>query len=224
MLRRTSPPGVPIERRGAAVMPFDQNATMHQFTPNASGGVETITANDPKDTNQITLIQEHLAHERDLFAAGNFSDPMAVHGMTMPGIQDLQRGAAAGRITITYAAMANGARLATPPAIQHLLTLYTPGSMLNSWTTVPTPWDDRARIRQCISADPRSRRLWGMGRPHGAAGVHERDIDDRIGTCRHRTALGREAGSEPKALRIAADVLLRSRGLTPLRGARRRPH
>ena len=109
-----------VERRGATVMPFDQNATMHRFTHTTGGGVETITANDPNDTDQIALVQEHLTHERDLFAAGNFSDPMAIHGVEMPGIHDLQGGAAAGRITITYAAMPNGARLtyaATDPTL-----------------------------------------------------------------------------------------------------------
>jgi hypothetical protein len=100
-----------VEQRGASVMPFDQNATMHRFTSTSDGGVETITANDPKDSLQVRLVQQHLARERDLFAAGNFSDPMAIHGMNMPGIQDLRTGAAAGRVTISYAALSSGARL-----------------------------------------------------------------------------------------------------------------
>ncbi len=113
-----------VERRGTAVMPFDQNLTTHQFAQNSRGGVETVTVNDPKDTAQVALVQEHLAHERELFAAGNFSDPMAIHGMTMPGMQDLQHGAAAGRITITYEALALGARLTystTDPALRDAL-------------------------------------------------------------------------------------------------------
>jgi hypothetical protein len=100
-----------VERRGASVMPFDQSKTMHRFSETANGGVETVTANDPNDSTQIQLVQQHLAHERDLFSAGNFTDPMAIHGMNMPGLEDLQTGAAAGRVTITYAAIANGARL-----------------------------------------------------------------------------------------------------------------
>jgi hypothetical protein len=100
-----------VEERGASVMPFDQNATMHRFTKTANGGIETVTANDPKDATQIDLVQQHLARERDLFADGNFSDPMAIHGMDMPGLSDLQQGAAAGRLRIAYAGLANGARL-----------------------------------------------------------------------------------------------------------------
>jgi hypothetical protein len=76
-----------------------------------NGGVETVTANDPHDQVQISLIQQHLMRERELFAAGNFTDPMAIHGMNMPGIQDLQKAATAGRVSITYAALSNGASL-----------------------------------------------------------------------------------------------------------------
>lgn len=100
-----------VEARGAAVMPFDQNLTMHQFTKTDSGGVETVTANDPGDTAQIKLIQDHLMHEQVLFSKGNFTDPMAIHGMQMPGILDLQRGAQAGRLRVEYVALADGARL-----------------------------------------------------------------------------------------------------------------
>ena len=100
-----------VERRGESVMPFDQNKTMHEFRDTMNGGVETVTANDPRDQVQISLIRQHLMRERDLFAAGNFTDPMAIHGMNMPGIQDLQKGAASGRVSIIYAALPNGAGL-----------------------------------------------------------------------------------------------------------------
>jgi hypothetical protein len=100
-----------VEARGAAVMPFDQNLTMHQFTKTDSGGVETVTANNPGDTAQIKLIQGHLMHEQVLFSEGNFTDPMAIHGMQMPGITDLQRGAQAGLLRVEYVALADGARL-----------------------------------------------------------------------------------------------------------------
>jgi hypothetical protein len=101
-----------VEQRGASVMPFDQNATMHQFSKTANGGIQSVTANDPQDSTQIAVIRQHLARERDLFAAGDFDDPMAIHGMDMPGIAGLQAAAAAGQITITYTALPNGARLA----------------------------------------------------------------------------------------------------------------
>lgn len=116
-----------VERRGAHVMPFDQNATMHRFTQNSSGGVETVTVNNANDTKQIDLVQQHLARERALFAVGDFSDPMAIHGMKMPGVQDLQRGAATGRITITYEGIRDGARLTYAASDANLV------NALHSW-------------------------------------------------------------------------------------------
>jgi hypothetical protein len=100
-----------VEQNGAQVMPFDQNLTTHQFTKTDTGGVETVTAKDPNDGQQTTLVQDHLQHERDLFSAGDFSDPMAIHGRQMPGIADLQHGATSGEVTVTYEALPAGARL-----------------------------------------------------------------------------------------------------------------
>jgi hypothetical protein len=100
-----------VERRGKSVMPFDQAATMHRFTATETGGVETVTANDPADRDQIGLIRSHLARERDLFGRGDFSDPMAIHGMEMPGLRALERGAAAGSVQIRYEPLRHGARL-----------------------------------------------------------------------------------------------------------------
>jgi len=117
-----------IEQNGAQVMPFDQDLTTHQFTKTDTGGVETVTVNDPNDTRQATLIQNHLRHERDLFAAGDFSDPMAIHGHQMPGITDLRQGATAGQVTITYEALPTGARLtytaATPALVETVHTWF----------------------------------------------------------------------------------------------------
>lgn len=109
-----------VEQAGATVMPFDQNLTTHQFTKTDTGGVQNVTVKNPADANQIALIQSHLRTERDNFAKGDFSDPMAIHGTSMPGVADLQAGATAGKITITYDPLPDGARLtytATTPAL-----------------------------------------------------------------------------------------------------------
>jgi hypothetical protein len=109
-----------VEQNGEQVMPFDQNLTTHQFTKTTTGGVESVTANDPNDTPQATLVQGHLQHEQDLFSAGDFSDPMAIHGMAMPGIDDLKSGAAQGDLTVTYETLPAGAQLtytATTPQL-----------------------------------------------------------------------------------------------------------
>jgi hypothetical protein len=117
-----------VEHSGAQIMPFDQNLTTHRFTKTETGGIETVTANDPSDATQTALIQGHLQHERDLFSTGDFSDPMAIHGHQMPGIGDLQRAAAAGQVTVTYEAQPGGARLtytaATPALVDAVHTFF----------------------------------------------------------------------------------------------------
>ncbi len=109
-----------VEQNGDQVMPFDQDLTTHRFAKTDVGGVETVTANDPNDTEQAALVRDHLEHERDLLSTGDFSDPMAIHGHQMPGIADLQQGARTGRVTVTYETLPAGARLtytATNPAL-----------------------------------------------------------------------------------------------------------
>ncbi len=109
-----------VEENGAEVMPFDQNLTTHRFAKTETGGVETVTANDPNDKAQAALVRGHLQHEQELFSAGDFSDPMAIHGMAMPGIADLKQAATHGSLTVTYEALPVGAQLtytATTPQV-----------------------------------------------------------------------------------------------------------
>jgi hypothetical protein len=116
-----------VEQNGEQVMPFDQNLTTHQFTKTDTGGVETVTANDSNDTTQATLVQGHLQHEQELFSAGDFSDPMAIHGMAMPGIDDLKQGAAQGDLTVTYESLPAGAQLTYTATTAELV------SALHTW-------------------------------------------------------------------------------------------
>jgi hypothetical protein len=97
-----------VAERGASVMPFDLERTTHQFTKTDTGGVQTVVADDPKDTAQIALIQQHLTAEVDRFRRGDFTDPARIHGNQMPGLQALR--AHGGRITIDYKTTPDGAR------------------------------------------------------------------------------------------------------------------
>ena len=74
------------------------------------------------DAVGATLIQDHLRHERDLFSTGDLSDPMAIHGHQMPGISELQLGARAGQVTVTYEALPAGAQLTYTAATAALVT------------------------------------------------------------------------------------------------------
>lgn len=98
-----------VAERGSEVMPFDLDATTHRFTSTDTGLVQTITAHDPDDREQVALIQEHLEEEAVRFAQGDLDDPAAVHGDEMPGLAALRSGAA--DIDIQFAARDDGARL-----------------------------------------------------------------------------------------------------------------
>jgi hypothetical protein len=95
--------------RAASVMPFDLNATTHTFTKTDTGGVEQVVANDPADQRNVFLIREHLLTEADRFAQGDYTDPAAIHGAAMPGLQELVAGAE--RVQVRYEQVPSGARI-----------------------------------------------------------------------------------------------------------------
>ena len=86
--------------KGATVMPFDLMRTTHFFDDNATGGVETVTANDKSDAEQTALIRSHLATEAERFGRGDFSDPAKIHGADMPGLATLSNAGA--RLRVAY--------------------------------------------------------------------------------------------------------------------------
>jgi hypothetical protein len=98
-----------VTMRGMGVMPFDQEQTMHMFQPLADGGLQRVTAKDPTNQEQIALIRSHLKEEADRFQRGDFADPAQIHGVDMPGLAELSRGAA--RIDVASAERADGAEI-----------------------------------------------------------------------------------------------------------------
>jgi hypothetical protein len=98
-----------VAARGAEVMPFDLSKTQHVFAKDSSGGVQSVTAKDPADTLNIRLIREHLQKETDLFGRGEFGDPAAIHGDSMPGLAELR--AAAGKVAVEYTELPTGAQI-----------------------------------------------------------------------------------------------------------------
>jgi len=99
----------PMTARALQVMPFDLTRTTHTFTKTDTGGVEKVVVNDPSDTRNLGLIRSHLGKEADLFRTGNYSDPAKIHGMDMPGLKELEAGAA--RVNVAYADLPNGAQI-----------------------------------------------------------------------------------------------------------------
>lgn len=98
-----------VAQRGAQVMPFDLDRTLHVFERTDDGGLQTVTARAAADHDQIALIRAHLREEAASFSRGDFSDPAAIHGDTMPGLAELR--ASAGQIDVRYSDLPDGAQI-----------------------------------------------------------------------------------------------------------------
>lgn len=81
-----------IAAKSRKVMPFDLDRTTHRFTKTTTGGIQTVTADDPADAQQIKLIREHLTEEIAAFRKGDYGDPASIHGGQMPGLRELEQG------------------------------------------------------------------------------------------------------------------------------------
>lgn len=91
------------------VMPFDLNRTRHTFTKTGNGGVQNVVVMDASDVRDLDLIRSHLRTEAENFRRGNYSDPAKIHGMDMPGVNELEHGAA--RVRVEFKEIAGGAQI-----------------------------------------------------------------------------------------------------------------
>ena len=90
-----------VAQKGAMVMPFNVHNSTHVFQKNTTGGIQQVLAKDPNDKDLVAAIRTHLEMEADRFSKGDYSDPMKIHGMAMPGVQYLSK-VKPGQIAITY--------------------------------------------------------------------------------------------------------------------------
>ena len=109
-----------VHEMGSQVMPFDLGKTQHIFQMTESGGIQLVVVKNMKDTDQISLIRQHLMHETMRFQSGDFSDPTSLHGASMPGISELSKGAA--KIRIKYSEVPEGAQITFQTDDIHLIT------------------------------------------------------------------------------------------------------
>jgi hypothetical protein len=109
-----------IHDMSSQVMPFDLSQTTHIFEMTENGGIQQVIAKDPSDSAQVTLIQQHIQHEVMQFTAGDFSDPMSLHGGDMPGVNELSAGAA--QINVEYVPLPDGAQITFTSHDLHLIT------------------------------------------------------------------------------------------------------
>ena len=80
-----------VRDRGAQVMPFSLDKTLHVFRTTSRGGVQRVVARKPTYRRQVRLVRRHLRGEARAFAAGDFDDPSSIHGEEMPGLATLRR-------------------------------------------------------------------------------------------------------------------------------------
>jgi hypothetical protein len=83
--------------RGLMAMGVDQTTSTHHFTPLPDGGLVQLER-DVDDSAGVAQIQQHLRGIARAFASGDFSTPMFVHMLDVPGTAVM----AAKRAVITY--------------------------------------------------------------------------------------------------------------------------
>jgi len=99
-----------VNDRGAMVMGFDQDKTVHHFHLYEDGGAIDILVKDAADTKDRDGIRSHLPHITMMFGTGNFDAPMLVHDTkNVPGIATLV--ARKDEIRYTYADTPRGGRV-----------------------------------------------------------------------------------------------------------------
>ena len=99
-----------IARRGAQVMPFSLEQTVHVFSKKENGGLQQVVVKNQADHDQIKLIRDHLTEITQDFQQGNYSDPTRLHGENMPGLAALKN-AKADEINIEYTELPDGAQI-----------------------------------------------------------------------------------------------------------------
>lgn len=111
-----------VHQHGHEVMPFALAKTVHVFRMTDDGGVQSVVwrGEGPPDREQVHMIQMHLQMEAEAFRHGDYGDPAHLHGDTMPGLRELQAGAA--RVAITYRPLPDGAEIRFRTRDVHLVT------------------------------------------------------------------------------------------------------
>lgn len=99
-----------VAKKGAEVMPFSLDKTLHVFAKNKRGGRQEVLAKDPRDAGQIRLIREHLSALAKDFSRGDFGNPAKIHGDDMPGLAEM-KAAEPGKIGFDYRELPKGARI-----------------------------------------------------------------------------------------------------------------
>lgn len=98
-----------VAERGAHVMPFGLEKTLHIFDKTETGGRQQVIAKNAADNEQIALIRQHLSDIAGRFNKGDFSGPKRIHGDDMPGVKMLSEHAS--EIEFSYRDLPNGGQI-----------------------------------------------------------------------------------------------------------------
>ncbi|HJQ70497.1 MAG TPA: hypothetical protein VKA70_16075 [Blastocatellia bacterium] len=75
-----------VNKRGDKTMGFSHLKTTHRFRLFEDGGAIEVEVNDAADAESRAKVQKHLNKIAELFSAGDFAMPMAIHDQTPPGV------------------------------------------------------------------------------------------------------------------------------------------
>jgi len=98
-----------VRDKGAKVMPFSLDATVHRFDKTDTGGVQQVLVRG-KRSDQIDMIRSHLHEIAQAFQARDFSKPMHIHGTDMPGLETM-KAAGPGELDVAYHELEGGAEI-----------------------------------------------------------------------------------------------------------------
>ncbi len=98
-----------VREKGAEVMPFSLDQTLHTFDKTIDGGVQRVRVRNAAP-DQVAMIRSHLRSIAQSFAQRDFSAPAHIHGADMPGMAQMQ-GAKPDELAVTYRELDDGAEL-----------------------------------------------------------------------------------------------------------------
>ena len=78
-----------VREKGAHVMPFSLDKTVHSFDKTAAGGIQRVRVRGDAP-GQVAMIRSHLHQIARSFAARDFDMPAHIHGANMPGLAQLK--------------------------------------------------------------------------------------------------------------------------------------
>lgn len=98
-----------VRRKGAQVMPFSLDQTLHTFDKTETGGIQRVRVRQDAP-DQVAMVRSHLRAIARSFSDRDFSAPAHIHGADMPGMAEM-RAAKPEDLTVSYRDIDGGAEV-----------------------------------------------------------------------------------------------------------------